>query len=87
MALHAYTQDEIFNSSIGDDVYLQPDVDKELETVRNAAHNIAELNKILTQDNIKLEEEFEKLEEEFEKLKEEFEKLKEEIEKLTGESR
>ena len=40
MALRVYTQDEIFNSSIGDDVYLQPDVDKELETVRNAAHNI-----------------------------------------------
>lgn len=61
MALRAYTQDEIFNSSIGDDVYLQPDVDKELETVRNAAHNIAELNKKLTEDNIKLQEEIEKL--------------------------
>ena len=80
MALHAYTQDEIVNSSIGADVYLQPDVDKELETVRNAAHNIAELNKILTQDNIKLEEEIDE-------LKEEIEKLKEEIEKLTEESR
>ena len=80
MALHAYTQDEIFNSSIGDDVYLQPDVDKELETVRNAANNIAKLNKILTQDNIKLEEETDE-------LKEEIEKLKEEIEKLIGESR
>ena len=80
MALRAYTQDEIFNSSIGDDVYLQPDVDKELETVRNAANNIAKLNKILTQDNIKLEEEIDE-------LKEEIEKLKEEIEKLTGESR
>lgn len=73
MALRAYTQDEIFNSSIGDDVYLQPDVDKELETVRNAAHNIAELNRRLTEDNIM--------------LKEEIEKLKEEIEKLRGESR
>ena len=69
MALHAYTQDEIFNSSIGDDVYLQPDVDKELETVRNAAHNIAELNKKLTEDNIKLQEEIVKLEEEIEKLR------------------
>lgn len=54
MALHAYTQDEIFNSSIGDDVYLQPDVDKEVVDLRNTAHNIAELNRILTQDNIKL---------------------------------
>ena len=80
MALRAYTQDEIFNSSIGDDVYLQPDVDKELETVRNAVHNIAELNKRLTEDNIKLEEEIVKLEEEIDELKEE-------IEKLTGESR
>lgn len=68
MALRVYTQDEIFNSSIGDDVYLQPDVDKELETVRNAAHNIAELNKKLTEDNIKLEEKIAKLEEEIEKL-------------------
>ena len=69
MALRAYTQDEIFNSSIGDDVYLQPDVDKELETVRNAVHNIAELNKRLTEDNIKLEEEIIKLQEENENLK------------------
>ena len=61
MALRVYTQDEIFNSSIGDDVYLQPDVDKELEIVRNAVHNIAELNKRLTEDNIKLEEEIVKL--------------------------
>ena len=73
MALHAYTQDEIFNSSIGDDVYLQPDVDKEVVDLRNTAHNIAELNKILTRDNIK--------------LKEEIDALKKEIEKLTGESR
>ena len=50
-------------------MYLQPDVDKELETVRNAAHNIAELNKILTRDNIKLEEEIDKLKEEIEKLR------------------
>lgn len=69
MALRVYTKDEIFNSSIGDDVYLQPDVDKELETVRNAAHNIAELNKKLTEDNIKLEEKIAKLEEEIEKLR------------------
>ena len=69
MALRAYTQDEILDSSIGDDVYLQPDVDKELETVRNAANNIAKLNKILTEDNIKLKEKIAKLEEEIEKLK------------------
>ena len=70
MTLRVYTQDEIFNSSIGDDVYLQPDVDKELETVRNAAHNIAELNKKLTEDNIKLQEEIDELKEENAKLKE-----------------
>ena len=69
MALHAYTQDEIIDSSIGDDVYLQPDVDKELETVRNAANNIAKLNKILTEDNIKLQEKIVKLEKEIEKLR------------------
>ena len=51
MALRAYTQDEILNSGIGDDVYLQPDVDKELEIVRNAANNIAELNKKLTEES------------------------------------
>ena len=47
MALKAYTQDEIFDSSIGDDVYLQPDVDKELDKLKE---KIA-----------KLEEEIEKL--------------------------
>lgn len=67
--IRAYTQDEIFNSSIGDDVYLQPDVDRELETVRNAAKNIAELNKKLTEENIKLLEKIEKLEKENEILR------------------
>lgn len=61
MALRAYTQDEILNSGIGDDVYLQPDVDKELEIVRNAVNNIAELNKKLTEENLKLMEENENL--------------------------
>ena len=69
MALRVYTKDEIFNSSIVGDVYLHPDVDKELETVRNAAHNIDEINKKLTEDNIKLEEKIAKLEEEIEKLR------------------
>ena len=69
MALHAYTQDEIFNSSIGDDVYLQPDVDKEIVNIRNTARNIAELNKMLTRDNIKLKEEIDKLKEEIDKLR------------------
>ena len=69
MALRAYTQDEILNSGIGDNVYLQPDVDKELETVRNAAHNIAEFNKKLTEDNLKLTDEIEKLMDEIENLK------------------
>lgn len=67
--IRAYTQDEIFNSSIGDDVYLQPDVDRELETVRNAAKNIAELNKKLTEENLKLLEKIEKLEKENEILR------------------
>ena len=67
--IRAYTQDEIFNSSIGDDVYLQPDVDRELETIRNAAKNIAELNKKLTEENLKLLEKIEKLEKENEILR------------------
>lgn len=50
MALRAYTQDEIIDSSIGDDVYLQPDVDKELDGFKE---KIA-----------KLEEEIEKLKKE-----------------------
>ena len=41
----------------------------ELVDLRNDAHNIAELNKILTEDNIKLKEEIVKLQEEIEKLK------------------
>ena len=69
MALRAYTQDEIFNSSIGDDVYLQPDVDKEIVDIRNIARNIAELNKMLTRDNIKLKEEIDKLKDEIDKLR------------------
>lgn len=69
MALKAYTQDEIFNSSIGDDVYLQPDVDRELETVRNAAHNLAYLNKRLTEENLRLIEEAEKKDKEIADLK------------------
>lgn len=69
MALRVYTQDEIFNSSIGDDVYLQPDVDQEVVDLRNTAYNIAELNKILSRDNIKLKEEIDKLKEEIEKLR------------------
>ena len=42
MALHAYTQDEIFNSSIGDDVYLQPDVDKELDKLKEEIAKLKE---------------------------------------------
>ena len=42
MALRAYTQDEILNSSIGDDVYLQPDVDKELDELKKEIAKLKE---------------------------------------------
>lgn len=44
-------------------------MDKEIADIRNAANNIAKLNKILTQDNIKLKEEIDELKEEIEKLR------------------
>lgn len=51
MALRAYTQDEIFNSSIGDDVYLQPDVDRELEKKDKEIADLKSKLAALTGDN------------------------------------
>ena len=48
----------------------------EVVDIRNTARNIAELNKILSRDNIKLKEENDELKEEIDKLQEEIEKLK-----------